>query len=320
MLNTLWVDKGLRQHGLLQAFSRTNRILNSVKTYGNIVSFRDLEEETNDALALFGNKDAAGIVLLKPYAEYYGAYQGHVTELLKVYPVGQSIQGEQNQKAFIALFGVILRLRNILVSFDDFAGNEILTEREFQDYRSLYLDLYQAFRREKEADKESINDDIVFEIELIKQIEINVDYVLMLVEKHRAERGNGADRELDAYMEIQRAVDSSHSLRNKRDLIMDFVDSVSTSPNIQEDWRLFIEARRTVELDQIVADEQLDPEEARAFVASAFRDGGVPTTGTAITKVLPPRSRFTPEGDHAGRKQRVIERLQAFFERFSGLM
>jgi type I restriction enzyme, R subunit len=318
-LNTLWVDKGLRQHGLLQAYSRTNRILNSVKTYGNIVSFRDLEEETNDALALFGNKDAAGIVLLKPYAEYYAAYQGHVSELLKAYPLGQPIQGEQNQKAFIALFGVILRLHNILVSFDDFEGHEILTEREFQDYRSIYLDLYQEFRREREADKEAINDDIVFEIELIKQVEINVDYVLMLVEKWRSERGNGADRELDAYMEIQRAVDSSHSLRNKRDLILDFVESVSASPDIQEDWRRFIEARRAAELEKIITDEALNPEEATAFVASAFRDGGVSTTGTAIMKVLPPGSRFTPEGDHAAKKQRVIEKLRAFFERFSGL-
>lgn len=318
-LNTLWVDKGLRQHGLLQAYSRTNRILNSVKTYGNIVSFRDLEQETNDALALFGNKDAAGIVLLKPYGEYYATYQGHVSELLKAYPLGQSIQGEQNQKSFIALFGVILRLRNILVSFDEFEGHEILTEREFQDYRSVYLDLYQEFRREREADREAINDDIVFEIELIKQVEINVDYVLMLVEKWRSERGNSADRELDAYMEIQRAVDSSHSLRNKRDLIMDFVESVSASPDIQEDWRRYIEARQVAELAEIIADEQLNPGEAEAFVANAFRDGGVPTTGTAITKVLPPGSRFTLEGGHAGRKQRVLEKLQAFFERFSGL-
>lgn len=319
-LNTLWVDKGLRQHGLLQAYSRTNRILNSVKTYGNIVSFRDLEQETNDALALFGNRDAAGIVLLKPYAEYEAAYREHVSELLNAYPLGQPVQGEQAQKAFIALFGVILRLYNILVSFDEFADKEILTDREFQDYRSLYLDLYQELRREKDADKESILDDIVFEIELIKQIEINVDYVLMLVERWRAERGNGADKELDAYMAIQRAVDSSHSLRNKRDLILDFVESVSATPDIHDDWRRFIRARREAELTTIITDEHLNPDEARAFVEGALRDGGVPTTGTAITRVLPPGSRFTPESEHASRKQRVIEKLRAFCERFGGLM
>jgi type I restriction enzyme R subunit len=319
-LNTLWVDKGLRQHGLLQAYSRTNRILNSVKTYGNIVSFRDLEEETNDALALFGNKEAAGVVLLKPYAEYYEAYKSHVDELLKEFPLGQSIIGEEAQKNFIALFGAILRLHNILVSFDEFGGNAILTEREFQDYRSVYLDLYQEFRRERQADKESILDDIVFEIELIKQVEINVDYVLMLVEKWRAERGNGEDRALEAYLAIQRAVDSSHSLRNKRDLIMDFVKSVSASPDIQDDWRRFIEARRAEELEQIIVDEKLNAAEARAFMANAFRDGGIPTSGTAITKLLPATSRFSESSDHAAVKQRALDRLQRYFDRFFGLL
>ena len=146
-LNTLWVDKNLRQHGLIQAYSRTNRILNSVKTYGNIVSFRDLEDQTNDALALFGNANAKGVVLLRPFGEYYDEYAGKVTDLLDGYPPGQLIQGEGNQKQFIRLFGAILRLRNILTAFDDFAGQEILTPRQLQDYQSLYLDLYAEFRK-----------------------------------------------------------------------------------------------------------------------------------------------------------------------------
>ena len=146
-LNTLFVDKRLVNHGLIQAYSRTNRILNSVKTYGNIVSFRDLEEETNDAIALFGNKDAKGIVLLKPYAEYYDEYAEKVHELLERFPLGQPIVGESAQKAFIALFGQILRLQNILTAFDEFAGNEILTDRQGQDYRSVYLDLYAEFKK-----------------------------------------------------------------------------------------------------------------------------------------------------------------------------
>ena len=181
-LNTLFVDKNLRAHGLIQAYSRTNRILNSVKTYGNIVSFRDLEQQTNDAIALFGNKDACGIVLLKPYGEYYAEYadEGRAAARASTRS-GTPIVGESAQKEFIALFGAILRLQNILTSFDDFAGNEILSERQAQDYRSVYLDLYAEFRGRAEADKESINDDIVFEIELIKQVEINVDYILMLV-------------------------------------------------------------------------------------------------------------------------------------------
>ncbi len=316
-LNTLFVDKNLRTHGLIQAYSRTNRILNSVKTYGNIVSFRDLEQQTNDAIALFGNKDAGGIVLLKPYHEYYAEYQEKVAELLYEYPVGEAIVGEAAQKAFIALFGTVLRLQNILTAFDDFAGNEILSERQGQDYRSLYLDLYAYFRGLGDADKESINDDIVFEIELIKQVEINVDYILMLVEKWRAAYGDGEDKEIRA--SISRAVDASPSLRNKKDLIEAFVDSVSTSGEIDEEWQAFIRARREAELTAIIAAEGLHPDETRAFVEKAFRDGVIQTTGTAITKVLPPVSRFSPDGGHGAKKQRVLAKLGEFFERFFGL-
>jgi type I restriction enzyme R subunit len=316
-LNTLFADKNLRAHGLIQAYSRTNRILNSVKTYGNIVTFRDLEQETNDAIALFGNKDACGIVLLKPYAEYYAEYAEKITQLLDDYPLGVPIVGESEQKAFIALFGAILRLQNILTSFDDFAGNEILGERQGQDYRSVYLDLYAEFRRQADAEKESINDDVVFEIELIKQVEINVDYILMFVEKWRASRGDGSDKEIRA--SIGRAVDASPSLRNKKDLIEAFVDSVSVRGEIDEEWQAFILARREAELDAIIESEGLRPKETRAFVETAFRDGAIQATGTAITKVLPPASRFSPDGGHGEKKQRVLTRLGAFFERFFGL-
>lgn len=193
-LNTLWVDKPLKAHGLIQAYSRTNRILNSVKSYGNIVSFRNLEQETNEALALFGNKDAKGIVLLRPYAEYYKQYEERVGELMAAFPLGKAIVGEAAQKAFITLFGSILRLKNILTAFDDFGGQEILTEREFQDYQSLYLNLYAEFRSASAAEKESINDDVVFEIELIKQVEINVDFILLLVEQYVKKKGTGRIR------------------------------------------------------------------------------------------------------------------------------
>ncbi len=316
-LNTLFVDKNLRSHGLIQAYSRTNRILNSVKTYGNIVSFRDLEEQTNDAIALFGNKDARGVVLLKPFGEYYEDYAEKITELLKDYPLGTPIVGESAQREFIGLFGAVLRLQNILVSFDDFTGNEILTDRQGQNYRSIYLDLYADFRNEKKADKEQINDDVVFEIELIKQVEINVDYILMLVQKYRAERGDGDDKEIRA--EISRAVDASPTLRNKKDLIEDFVDSLSVDCEVDEEWRAFIAAKREAELETIIEDENLRPEETRAFVESAFRDGQISTTGTAITKVLPPVSRFAAAGGHGEKKQNVIAKLGAFFERFFGI-
>jgi len=316
-LNTLWVDKNLRSHGLIQAYSRTNRILNSVKTYGNIVSFRDLEQQTNDAIALFGNKNARGVVLLKPYRDYYGEYEAKVADLLALYPLGEPIIGEQAQKDFIALLGAILRLENILTSFDEFAGEALLTERQKQDYRSIYLDLYAEFRKEKDAEKERINDDVVFEIELIKQVEINVDYILLLVDKHRQERGDGDDTEIRA--EITRAIDASPSLRNKKDLIEAFVDRVSASGEIDEEWVAYVAARRTAELDRIIAEENLRAEETHAFIDRAFRDGGIQTTGTAITKVLPPASRFAGDGGHGEKKQRVIARLGEFFERFVGL-
>ena len=316
-LNTLWVDKNLRAHGLLQAYSRTNRILNSVKTYGNIVSFRDLEEETNDAIALFGNKEAGGIVLLRPFGEYYEEYAERVTELLDSFPLGTPIVGESAQKAFIAAFGAILRLRNILQAFDDFTGNEILSAWQTQDYQSVYLDLYAEFRKESDAEKESINDDVVFEIELIKQVEINVDYILMLVQRHRDAEGDGDDKEIRAT--ITRAIDSSPSLRNKKDLIEAFVDDLSADGEIDAEWRAFVAARRAAELEAIIEAEGLGPEETRTFVETGFRDGALRTTGTAITKVLPPVSRFAAGGGHADKKQRVIARLGEFFERFLGL-
>ncbi|BDZ43155.1 DEAD/DEAH box helicase [Paraoerskovia sediminicola] len=195
-MNTLWVDKNLRAHGLIQAYSRTNRILNSVKTYGNIVSFRNLEQETQDALALFGNEDATGIVLLAPYAEYFGEYADKVTELREQFSPGQMPVGEQAAKDFIAVFGAILRLRNILVSFDEFAAADALSVRDRQDFQSVYLELWNARRGGQAAERESITDDVTFEIELIKQVEINVDYILMLVEQYRATRGDGEDSEI----------------------------------------------------------------------------------------------------------------------------
>ena len=316
-LNTLFVDKNLRAHGLIQAYSRTNRILNSVKTYGNIVSFRNLEEETNAALTMFGNKDARGVVLLRPYGEYYNDYAEKVTELLSGFPLGQPIIGEAEQKRFIALFGAILRLQNILTSFDEFTDDALLTDRQGQDYRSVYLDLYAEFRKDTTGDKAQINDDVVFEIELVKQVEINVDYILMLVQKYRDEHGDGDDKEIRA--EISRAVDASPTLRNKKDLIEDFVDSLSAHGEIDQEWRTFLAGRREAELDEIITQENLRPEQARAFVDEAFRDGQVTTGGIAITRVLPPVSRFSAGGGHGEKKHRVIQKLTAFFERFRGL-
>jgi type I restriction enzyme R subunit len=318
-LNTLWVDKNLKHHGLIQAFSRTNRILNSVKSYGNIVCFRDLEAHVDDALALFGNKDAASIVKIAPYGEHHAKYQQKIAELLERFPLDKQIIGEQAQKGFISLFGAILSLRNILVAFDEFAGHEILTPRQLQDYQSVYLDLYEDFRRTADGAKESISEDVVFEIELVKQVEVGVDYILLLVREYQQRKGNGVDKELEARENISRALDASPSLRNKKDLVMEFVDSLSASTDTDDAWLSYIAQKKHDELEQIITEENLKPEPTRAFIEGAFRNGEIPSGGTAITKILPPVSRFAQGHNHGAKKAVVLEKLKTFFDRFSSL-
>jgi type I restriction enzyme R subunit len=323
-LNTLWVDKNLRQHGLIQAFSRTNRILNSVKTYGNIVCFRDLKEETDKAIALFGNKDAGGIVLLKTYEEYYNGYDDKgeykpgyaelITTLTTQYPLGQPILGEEAEKDFIRLYGAILRLRNILTSFDEFEGNEILSERDLQDYQSIYIDFYQEYRKGAQGDKETINDDIIFEIELVRQIEVNIDYILMLVAKYQA--SNCQDKNI--LVTIDKAINSSLELRSKKELIERFIEQVNVSTKVDENWRKFLHERKEEDISTIIEEEKLKPEETRRFMDNALRDGMLKTTGTAIDKIMPPVSRFG--GSRAAKKQEIIEKLMTFFEKYLGLM
>lgn len=299
-LNTLWVDKNLRLHGLLQAYSRTNRILNSVKTFGNIVSFRNLEKSTNEAIALFGDKEASGIVLLKAYEDYYNGYQdgdkevrGYknlVNELLEKFPVGQQIVGEHSQKEFIKLYGAVLRVRNVLTTFDEFAGSEILSARDVQDYHSMYIDLYNEFRKGVETEKENVNDDLVFEMELIKQIEINIDYILGLIKQYHDDHTKNKELLVD----INKAIDSSVELRNKKDLINQFIASLDVHSVVDDDWHAFVKEKKAEELEHIIREEELDRDATYKFVQNAFRDGGVAVTGTAISKVLPPVSRFSP--------------------------
>jgi type I restriction enzyme R subunit len=322
-LNTLWVDKNLRLHGLLQAFSRTNRILNSVKTFGNIVCFRNLEKATNESIALFGDKEASGIVLLKSYEDYYNGYEdgdkevrGYkslIDELLEKFPIGERIVGEHNQKDFIKLYGAILRIRNILTTFDEFVGNEILTERDIQDYHSMYIDLYNEFRGITEGEKENVNEDVVFEMELIKQVEINIDYILGLIKRYHEDHTKNKELLID----INKAIDSSIELRNKKDLINQFIISLSAQSVIDEDWQKFVEEKKIEELEGIIENENLDREATYKFVNNAFRDGNVATTGTAITKIMTNRpSRFDPEGGYSKKREGVLKKLTSFFERF----
>jgi type I restriction enzyme R subunit len=321
-LNTLWVDKNLRLHGLLQAFSRTNRILNSVKTFGNIVCFRNLEKATNESIALFGDKEAGGVVLLKSYEEYYDGYKdgdkeihGYkslVVELLEKFPVGELIIGEQKQKDFIKLYGGILRVRNILTTFDEFTGNEILTERDIQDYHSAYIDLYNELRKGVEIDQENINDDLVFEMELIKQVEINIDFILGLIKRYF----NDHNQNREILVDINKAIDSSVELRNKKDLINQFISSLDVHSVVDDDWQKFVDKKKIEELEKIITNENLDHDATYTFVKNAFRDGNLTTTGTAITKVLPPVSRFSPTGERTQKRESVLDKLIKFFEKF----
>ncbi len=315
-LNTLWVDKNLKMHGLIQAFSRTNRILNSVKTYGNIVCFRNLQKATDEAIALFGDKEAGSVVLLKDYNSYYNGYdengQHHfgytelISQLIQKFPLGQDIVGEQNQKDFISLFSAILRLKNILSAFDNFTGNEILPIRDMQDYQSIYIDFYQQMKPEK-TEKENINDDIVFEIELIRQIEINIDYILMLVSKFHD--SNCTDKNI--LTTIDKAINSSIQLRSKKDLIENFIRTINTDTNVDNDWKQFVLKQKEMDLATIIKDEKLKPEETIKFIGNSFRDGLLKTTGTDIDKIMPPVSRFG--GNRTVKKQDILTKLLKFF-------
>lgn len=322
-LNTLWVDKNLKQHGLIQAFSRTNRILNSVKSYGNIVCFRDLQDETNDAIALFGDKNASGIVLLRSFEDYYYGYDDgkkhimgykeKISQLIQKYPPDETIIGETAKRDFIISFGSILRLRNILSSFDKFKGMEILSEEDFRDYLSKYEDLNDEFKSKSE-DSESIKDDLVFEMELVRQLEVNIDYILMLVTKYH--KSNCKNQEIRS--SIDKAIRASMSLRSKKDLIDGFINKINADTDVMTDWAKFVKEQKESDLKDLIKDENLKESETRKFIDSSFRDGQIKTIGTDIEKILPPMGRFNG-GNRNERKQAIIEKLLKFFDKYFGL-
>lgn len=325
-LNTLWVDKNLKMHGLIQAFSRTNRILNSIKTFGNIVCFRNLQKRVDSAISLFGDKNAGGIVLLKSFKDYYYGYKsadgkampGYVDlmeNLSTKFPISESqIIGEQNQKDFISLFGAILRMRNLLSSFDEFKGNEIITERDLQDYLGKYQDLRDEWKHKRETGKSTdITDDIVFEVELIKQVEINIDYILMLVKKYHD--NNCEDKEV--LVTINKAIDASTELRSKKQLIENFIATVNEVDDVMGEWYKYVGVQRERDLTEIIKDEKLKPEETRIFLENSFREGEIKTVGTDIDRLMPPISRFGG-GNRPQKKQGVIDKLKSFFEKYFG--
>ncbi len=325
-LNTLWVDKNLKMHGLIQAFSRTNRILNSIKTFGNIVCFRSLQKRVDAAISLFGDKNAGGIVLLRSFKDYYEGYisdnknvPGYVDmiqDLTTKFPISEpQIIGEQNQKDFISLFGAILRMRNLLSSFDEFAEKEIISERDLQDYLGRYQDLRDEWKRKREnGERTDIIDDIVFEVELIKQIEINIDYILMLVKKYHDTHCE--DKEV--LITIKKAIDASPELRSKKQLIETFIAGINDVDDVMNEWNGFVAQQRENDLVALIQEEKLKPEETRIFLENSFREGEIKTVGTDIDRIMPPLSRFGG-GNRTKKKQTVIDKLKAFFEKYFGV-
>ncbi len=326
-LNTLWVDKNLKMHGLVQAYSRTNRILNTIKTFANIVCFRNLQKRTDDAISLFGDREAGGVVLMRGYKDYLNGYtddkgeyhKGYidlVSELQDGFPLEEErITGEERQKQFIRLFGAFLRMRNLLTCYDDFKEDDILSERDLQDYCGRYQDLRDEWKaKAARGEKEDISDDIVFEIELIKQIEINIDYILLLVTKYH----DTHCQDKEVLVTIRKAIDASPELRSKKALIESFIAGVTEVTDVMNEWHEYVATEKEKQLAEIIAEENLKDEETRKFIENAFRDGEVRTTGTDIDRLMPPISRFGG-GDRAKKKTTVIEKIKAFFERFFGI-
>lgn len=333
-LNTLWVDKNLKMHGLLQAYSRTNRILNSIKDCGNIVCFRNLEEATNESFALFGDKDAAGVILMRAFKDYYDGYKDEDGKHMQGYEeIAEEIKRKfplplnpmeftlEQKKEFVRLFGALLKMRNLLSAFDEFTPDKyIISDFDRQDYQSWYISIHDELRPASSKEKDDITDDLIFEMELVKQIQINIPYVLQLVQQfHDA---NCVNKEI--IVKIQKAIDSSPDMRDKKELIMRFIERMTPKSNdpihvegdISDEWSTYIEEEREKELSQIIADEKLNDSETRKFIDQAFADGYVTTTGVAITKVLPPMPIFGGNTNREAKKISVIERIKAFFDKF----
>ena len=328
-LNTLWVDKNLKMHGLLQAYSRTNRILNSVKNCGNIICFRNLEQATNDAIGLFGNSDAHGVVLLKTFEEYYyegydddkgnhqPAYKEMVETLRKDYPlpVGTDAMSEEAKKDFISKYSYIMKLYNILSTFDAFEGKELLGEQERQHYASAYIELYYEFKNMKKGEAENVNDDIAFEMELIKQDEISIDRILYLIQEYAKEHMS----DMEVIAKIRNAVNASPDLRNKKDLIEQFLKGVTAGSDVGDAWAEYIKQQKDEELQKIIEEEHLKTIETRNFMGMAFRNGFVSISGTAFAQMLPAVSRFSKDSKREEMRQRVYEKLCAYLEKYKDL-
>ncbi|EAK0449768.1 type I restriction endonuclease subunit R [Campylobacter upsaliensis] len=323
-LNTLYVDKSLRYHGLLQAYSRTNRILNSVKSFGNIIAFRDLSKATDDALTLFSDENAKGIVFLRSLEEYLQGYtdengkehKGYnelLQELTDTFPLEsfrQATLKTSQKKHFLSLFGELLKLRNILEIFDNFS--DPLNERDKQDYQSHYISTYEELRKDKD-DKESNLDEVEFEVELLAQVEVSIEYILELIAKYHKDQATN-------YEPILKLLDSSLSLRSKKELFLRFIDSLHTQSNVEKDFSAYIKTHKNNALQDIINALNLDPKKTKEFMQDSFERGELRDYGRAFGEILPPSPLFGKGAEQTHKiREKALEKLQAFFELFKGL-
>ena len=344
-LNTLWVDKNLKMHGLLQAFSRTNRILNAVKNCGNIVCFRNLEEATNKCLGLFGDKDASGIVLMRPFDDYYNGYDemqkngrmkhypGYVElvqQLLAKFPLNKlkDLASEKERKEFIKLMGAVLKMQNLLTSFDEFTIDKVMVDEKLdfnefkmQDYLGWYNSHYEIYKKEKAEQggkSETIDDEVIYELELVKQVSIGIDFILALVAQYH--ESNCQDASIR--VKIEKALDASPDLKDKKELVERFIErQTPDSNNVLDKWEEYIIEQRKQELEQIISDENLKHDETVRFMQQSFEDEYVTTSGLAVTNILPPMPIFgAGAGKRAEKKKTVIEKLEAFFKKYFNLI
>ncbi|GAB7568960.1 MULTISPECIES: type I restriction endonuclease subunit R, EcoR124 family [Gemella] len=333
-LNTLFVDKNLRYHGLIQAFSRTNRILNKVKTFGNIVCFRNLEKATEDAIKTFGDENSVNVILEKSYDEYIHGFtdeetgktfKGYVDiceEIIAKFPDTTEIVFEADKKEFVQLFGELLKAENILRNFDEFESFEkIISDRQMQDMKSVYVDIRESIlneRRSEKAEGEQVDfSNVEFQIDLLKTDEINLDYILALILEKSKE--NEDVENLKA--EVRRAIRSSLDTRAKENLIMEFISKTKLSElkntdDILEKFYMFARKEKENKIKSLVEEEKLK-EGAMRFITKSIDNGYVEYAGDELDRIIPPTSRRG--GGREKKKESVLEKIRKIVEIFVGI-
>ena len=335
-LNTLFVDKNLRYHGLIQAFSRTNRILNKVKTFGNIVCFRDLEKATKNAIKTFGDENSVNIILEKSYNDYIKGFKDEETgksvkgyidlcnEIVKKFPKPVEIEKNQDKKEFAELFGELLKTENILKNFDEFENFEkIISDRQMQDMKSVYVDICEEIRNAGKDDQNNSNEqgidfsDIEFQIDLLKTDEINLDYILELI----LEKTKEHDDIETLKSEIRRIIRTSLGTRAKENLVINFINKtdlkkLKNNGEILDAFYKYAKEEKKEKIDELVKDENLK-EDSRRFIEKSINKGFVDYAGSELDSILPPISRR--KGAREAKKQSVLEKIQKMVEIFIGI-